>query len=111
MAGDPTCSAVLVGHVFVRRLGVYAVEHKILNLRLDIKQFPVELRGKGGLCLKYDANIVQFQKIPDICGGSLQIGKNDITASRKRCFKNRTKDSVSLASNLHEGVGVRRLFI
>lgn len=37
----------------MRRLGVYAVDNNIPNLRLDREQFSVEIRGKGGLCLKH----------------------------------------------------------
>lgn len=85
----------------MRRLGVNAVDNNIPNLRLDREQFSVEIRGKGGLCLKHlhhDATIVQFQQAPDIC--FLQIDESDIA-----------KDIVSLASFLHEGIGVRRVII
>lgn len=69
MAAGPTCLAVIVGYSYVRRLGVFAVDNNISNLRLDREQFSVEIRGKGGLCLQHlhhDATIVQFQQAPDI---------------------------------------------
>lgn len=65
MAADPICLAVIVGHSYVRRLGVYAVDSNIPKL-----QFSVEIRGKGDLCLKHlhhDATIVQLKQAPDIC--------------------------------------------
>lgn len=64
MAADPICLAVIVGHSYVRRLGVYAVDSNIPKL-----QFSVEIRGKGDLCLKHlhhDAKIVQFKQAPDM---------------------------------------------
>lgn len=64
MAADPISLAVIVGHSYVRRLGVYAVDSNIPKL-----QFSVEIRGKGDLCLKHlhhDATIVQFKQAPDM---------------------------------------------
>lgn len=77
--GGGSCLAVIVGHSYVRQLWVYAVDNNIPNLRLDREQFSVEIRGKGGLCLKHlhhDATIVQFQQALAIC--FLQLGENDI---------------------------------
>lgn len=94
----------------MRRLGVYAVDNNIPNLRLDREQFSVEIRGKGVLCLKHlhhDATIVQSQQAPDIC--FLQIDENDIVNGS--VASKIAKDIVSLASYLHEGIGVRRVII
>lgn len=94
----------------MRRLGVYAVDNNIPNLRLDREQFSVEIRGKGVLCLKHlhhDATIVQSKQAPDIC--FLQIDENDIVNGS--VATKIAKDIVSLASYLHEGIGVRRVII
>lgn len=42
--GGSNILAVTVGHSYVRRLGVYAVNNNTPNLRLDREQFSVEIR-------------------------------------------------------------------
>ena len=102
--------AALVGHSFISRLRHYMRSHpRASNLNLNIENYMITVHGRGGLRISQlarSSDLLEFSATPDVC--FLQIGENDISS---RDDAHIVRDILSLASYMHEGLGIRSVII
>lgn len=100
----------LIGHSFIARLNRYMRSHPHLgNLDLSSDNFNIRMHARGGLrtChLARSSHMFDFQTTPDLC--YLHIGENDINCLE---VDHIVRNILSIASYLHEGIGVRSVVI
>ena len=94
------------GHSFVRRLALYAVEHRSLDFDLDGDRFNVTFVARGGLKVRQLFSLTQ-----DVVGSDivfLDVGSNDISVVEPVVLADRV---LAYASYLTVMAAVQRVII
>lgn len=109
---DQHLQIAIVGHSFVKRLYRFTKSYRgFSNLNLDINNYEIDFRAKGGLTVKKlaESGLLSLEKDQIDCA-FLQIGSNDAT-SLDKTVHDIAKDIVAIALYLFYGLGVKVVFI
>lgn len=100
----------MIGHSFITGLHRYfRLIPRLKNFNLDVNSFVFDFHARGGLQIPHLVNSREFLSLdilPDLC--YIQIEENDFLNRDDQFI---ARSILSLASHLHEGIGISLVII
>ena len=100
----------MIGHSFITGLHRYfRLNPRLRNFNLDVNSFVFDFHARGGLQIPHLVNSREFLSLdilPDLC--YIQIEENDFLNRDDQFI---ARSILSLASYLHEGIGISLVII